>query len=66
MIGGYEYHVANAYGEFPLEVSLYGTSAGSFELLREGMKVEVEYIDVDVARAAFSISEIDPGLEIEH
>ena len=66
IIGGYEYYVGPSYGEAPLEVSLYGTSAGAFELLSVDMKVEVEYIDFGHARVAFEIKQLSPGEEVEH
>ncbi len=65
-IGGYEYLVGPATISPPVQVSLYGTSAGSFELLSEGMKVEVEYIDFGNARVAFRIGQLAPGTDVEH
>ena len=64
-ISGYDYHVSPAYGEDLTEISLYGTSAGSFELLTVGMKVEVEYLELERARVAVVIKELDPNLEVE-
>jgi len=66
IIGGYSYLVGPAYGEAPVEVSLYGTEAGSFELLKEGMKVEVIYADFGLARAAFVINELAKDADVEH
>ena len=39
-------------------VVLAGTTAGSFELLRNGMRVEVVYVDFGDARIAFEITEL--------
>ena len=64
-ISGYDYHVSPAYGEDLTEISLYGTSAGSFELLTVGMKVEVEYLELERARVAVVIKELDPNLDVE-
>lgn len=65
VISGYEYLVGPPTILDPLEVSLYGTTAGSFELLSAGMKVEVEYIDLGQARIAFIIRELNPNAEVE-
>ena len=66
VIGGYEYLVGPPTIDPPVQVSLYGTTAGSFELLMSGMKVEVEYIDFGNARVAFRIQQLAPDAEIEH
>ena len=58
IIGGYSYLVGPPYVENPLKVSLYGTDAGAFELLRIGMVVEVYYFDFGYARIAFVIREL--------
>lgn len=65
-IGGYEYLVGPATISPPVSVSLYGTTAGSFELLSEGMKVEVQYIDFGHARVAFKIDQLAPGADVDH
>lgn len=66
VVGGYEYLVGPSTLDQPVEVNLYATSAGAFELLRDGMLVEVEYIDFGHARVAFRISELSPDAEIDH
>ena len=58
IIGGYSYLVGPSYVENPLQVSLDGTDAGAFELLRIGMLVEVSYFDFGNARLAFVINEL--------
>ena len=58
IIGGYSYLVGPSYVESPLQVSLYATDAGAFELLRNGMVVEVSYLDFGYARIAFVIREL--------
>ena len=58
IIGGYSYLVGPSYVENPLQVSLHGTGAGAFELLRIGMMVEVSYFDFGYARIAFVINEL--------
>ena len=58
IIGGYSYLVGPSYVENPLQVSLHGTDAGAFELLRIGMMVEVSYFDFGYARIAFVIDEL--------
>lgn len=65
-ISGYEYHVSPAFGENVTEISLYGTTFGALELLTAGMKVEVEYLDLERARIAIVIQELDPNLEVEY
>ena len=66
VISGYEYLVGPSTINPPVKVSLFGTTAGSFELLSPGMKVEVHYIDFGNARVAFEINEVDPSAELEH
>ncbi len=66
VVGGYDYLVGPSTLDQPVKVDLYGTSAGAFELLSTGMVVEVEYIDFGNARVAFRISELGPGVEVEH
>ena len=66
VIGGHEYHVGPSYAENPLEVELYGTSAGSFELLSTGMKVTVGYFDFGHTRVALEIRELSAGADIEN
>ena len=58
VIGGYSYFVGTATAETPIRVVLAGTTAGSFELLRNGMRVEVVYVDFGDARIAFEITEL--------
>ena len=65
-VGGYLYYVGPSYGENSLTVNLYGTTAGSFELLKTDMNVQVIYADFGFARAAFELNELDPDLEVEH
>lgn len=65
-VGGYEYMVGPATISPAVSVSLYGTSAGSFQLLAPGMKVEVDYIDFGIARVAFRIAQLAPDTEVEH
>jgi hypothetical protein len=65
-VGGYEYMVGPATISPAVSVSLYGTSAGSFQLLSAGMKVEIEYIDFGNARVAFRIAQLAPDAEVEH
>lgn len=66
VIGGHEYHVGPSYSENPLEVELYGTSAGSFELLSVGMKVAVGYFDFGHTRVALEITQLSAEADIEH
>jgi hypothetical protein len=65
-ISGYDYHVSPPFGENVTEISLYGTSFGSFELLSVGMKVQVGYLELGRARVAMMINEIDPNLEVDY
>lgn len=62
-ISGFSYLVGPATIDFPVEVQLYGTTAGSFELLQVGMKVEVEYIDFGNARIALAIRQLSDAAE---
>ena len=64
-VSGYDYQVSPAFGENVTDISLYGTSAGSLELLSVGMKVEMEYFELGHARLAMAIKELDPNLEVE-
>ena len=66
VIGGHEYHVGPSFAENPLDVALYGTSAGSFELLSVGMKVEVGYFDFGHTRVALEVRELSAAADIEH
>ncbi|MBO6556493.1 MAG: hypothetical protein JJ934_16535 [Pseudomonadales bacterium] len=63
VVGGFMYLVGNG---FETEVTLLNTSAGAYELLNEGMKVEVEYFDLeDDGRLAIRINQIDDNEEVE-
>ena len=63
LINGYSYLVGNS---FKTPVTLFGTSAGAYELLNTGMKVEVDYFDLgDQGRVAVRIAEIHPGEQVE-
>lgn len=63
VISGFRYVVGNS---FETEVTLLNTSAGAYELLDEGMKVEVEYFDLeDDGRLAIRINQIDDNEEVE-
>lgn len=63
IVGGYRYKVGTS---FETPVTLFGTSAGAYELLDTGMKVEVEYFDLqDKGRVAIRINELHPGEEVE-
>jgi hypothetical protein len=64
-VSGYDYQVGPAFGKNMTDISLYGTSAGSLELLSVGMKVEMEYFELGHARLAMAIKELDPNLEVE-
>ncbi|MBT6585112.1 MAG: hypothetical protein HON77_12470, partial [Gammaproteobacteria bacterium] len=64
-VSGYDYQISPAFGENTTDISLYGTSAGSLELLSVGMKVEMEYFELGHARLAMAIKELDPNLEVE-
>ena len=66
VIGGYSYLVGPAIAETPVRVVLAGTTAGSFELLRNGMRVEVVYVDFGEARIAFEITELTSQQFQEH
>ena len=66
IIGGYSYFVGPAIAETPIRVVLAGTTAGSFELLRNGMRVEVVYVDFGDARIAFEITELTSQQFREH
>jgi len=64
-VSGYDYQVSPAFGDNMTDISLYGTSAGSLELLSVGMKVEMEYYELGHGRLAMAIKELDPNLEVE-
>ena len=66
IISGYEYLVGPSTINPPLKVTLYGVTYGAFELLKPGMKVEVEYIDFGNARVAFRIGQLAPDAQVEH
>ena len=66
VIGRYSYLVGPAIAETPVRVVLAGTTAGSFELLRNGMRVEVVYVDFGDARIAFEITELTSQQFQEH
>ncbi len=65
MISGYEYHIAPAWVPDGLEVQLLGTTAGAFELLSVDMQIEVTYLELDIARIALSIKEVDMDVEVD-
>ncbi len=62
IVSGYKYMVGT---NFQTPVTLFGTSAGSFELLKSGMKLEIEYFDLGEYRLAIRIEEIDFATEVE-
>ncbi|MBO6704396.1 MAG: hypothetical protein JJ921_18790 [Pseudomonadales bacterium] len=63
VISGFRYVVGNS---FETPVTMLNTSAGAYELLDEGMKVEVEYFDLeDDGRLAIRINQIDDNEEVE-
>lgn len=66
VVGGYTYLVGPPTINPAVQVTLYGSSAGAFELLTAGMKVEVQYFDFGVARVAIRIVELAPDADIEH
>lgn len=65
MISGYEYHIAPPWVPDGLEVQLLGTTAGAFELLSVDMRIEVTYLELDIARIALSIKEVDKDVEVD-
>ena len=65
IISGYEYHIAPAWVPDGLEVQLLGTTAGAFELLSVDMRIEVTYLELDIARIALLIKEVDMDVEVE-
>ena len=63
VINGFSYVVGNS---FETPVTMLNTSAGAYELLDEGMKVEVEYFDLqDDGRLAIRINQIDYNEAVE-
>lgn len=63
IVNGYSYVVGSS---FETPVTLFGTSAGAYELLDTGMKVEVEYFDLqDKGRLAVRINELHPNEAVE-
>ncbi|MCB1644142.1 MAG: hypothetical protein KDI36_01750 [Pseudomonadales bacterium] len=64
VIGGYQYlfgpHTEN------LVVKMRGSNAGALELLREGMTVEVLYIEPQGHRIALEIEQLDADQNVLH
>lgn len=61
LMSGYSYLVDDR-----TPVTLFGTSAGAYELLDKGMKVEIDYIDLgDRGRLAVRIAEIHAAEQVE-
>ena len=56
IISGYLYEFGPP--TFPLKVTMLNGSAGSIEMLRTGMKVEVVYGELDTSRLAASIKQL--------
>lgn len=64
MIGGYVYDFGPQ--TFPFKVTMLNSSAGAVELLRTGMKVEVEYLDLETSRLAVSIKQLPDSTKVEY
>lgn len=58
IISGYKYYFGNPiYGDAS-EVKLYGYDAGSFEILRVGMKVRIEYAEYGHIRYVVKLQQL--------
>ena len=64
MIGGFLYDFGPQ--TYPIKVTMLNSSAGAVELLRKGMKVEVEYLDLGTSRLAVSITQLPDSAEVEY
>lgn len=64
MIGGFLYEFGPRTS--PVKVTMLNSSAGAVELLRTGMKVEVEYLDLDTSRLALSLTQLPDNAKVEY
>ena len=64
MIGGFLYDFGPR--TYPCKVTMLNSSAGAVELLRNGMKVEVEYLDLETSRLAVSITQLSDSAKVEY
>jgi|AntAceMinimDraft_12_1070368.scaffolds.fasta_scaffold113808_2 hypothetical protein len=62
IISGYEYSFSGQNGYERPSVKLYGSQAGSLELLRTNMRVRIAYLHGDEARIVMSLQEVDASL----
>lgn len=58
LISGYTYDFGPANMPIPVEVKMYNSDYGAFELLRSGMKVEIVYGDVGDVRLAVRVQQL--------
>lgn len=64
MIGGYIYEMGPP--GMPAKVTMLNSSAGAFELLQPGMKVEVTYGDLGTTRLIAALKQLPSSADVEH
>jgi hypothetical protein len=65
LVSGYTYDFGPAVTSEPVEVKMYNSGGGAFELLQPGMKVEITYGQFDDARLAFRVQQLSDNAELE-
>ena len=65
IIGGYIYDFGPPDMRIPVEVKMYNSNYGAFELLQPGMKVEIVYGDVGDMRLAVRVKQLSNNAVIE-
>lgn len=65
IIGGYTYDFGPANMPVPVEVKMYNSEHGAFELLRSGMKVEIVYGDFGDVRLTVRVQQLSDSAVLE-
>jgi len=64
IISGYKYYFGSPNDESPVEVKMYKSNYGAFELLQPGMKVEVLYGEEVDGRSAIEVQQLSDNVVI--
>jgi len=65
LVSGYAYDFGPAVTDDPVEVKMYNSDGGAFELLQPGMKVEITYGQFDDVRLAFRVQQLSDNAVLE-
>ena len=65
LISGFTYDFGSAATGDPVEVKMYNSDGGAFELLQPGMKVEIAYSQFDDGRLAVRVQQLSNNAVLE-